>query len=309
MKNGKSAAKPLLNEEGSTTIPRKGSRVDNYLLEKPNIVIKPLFSTIKEKGTGIYCIYNSVSDKCYVGRAKNVQKRLSEHKRTLKLGNHYNDYLQKSFLKHKKESFYYFIVEFCTTDVYEARELHFIDYFNSYENGYNNTRDTSVTFQSDEIITKNRERQQIKIACLDLNGNFIRFFDSITMAANHFHTSTSNISRCCKKEFRYIKNHIFVYAAEYDSSIDYSIKPIDWSFRESVEYRNKLSKSLTGRKQTVEHRYNLAVSTGTKIKCIDDDKIYHSIETASREYKISPSSIARAIKQKRRCKGLLFEKL
>lgn len=54
---------------------------------------------------GVYKIVNKASNKAYVGQSLRVKKRVKEHFRLLRLGNHPNEHLQRSYNKHGPEVF------------------------------------------------------------------------------------------------------------------------------------------------------------------------------------------------------------
>lgn len=89
--------------------------------------------------SGIYKITNLVNGKIYVGRASFLKKRGWEHFRTLRLGKHHNEYLQKSFNKYGEINFIFEVIEYCEVEELIARE----DYWcknlqaNISEKGYN----------------------------------------------------------------------------------------------------------------------------------------------------------------------------
>ena len=49
--------------------------------------------------SGIYAIWNSITNKIYVGQAVNITKRWKNHKIELKLNRHSNKYLQSAYNK------------------------------------------------------------------------------------------------------------------------------------------------------------------------------------------------------------------
>lgn len=243
--NGQSAAKPLLNGEGSTTIPRKGSKLESILIEKPDIVFKPLFSRFSnETGQGIYAIVTLHNDKFYIGRAISFQKRFRKHREALVKKSHYCKYLQRVYNKYGKEDVYVLLLEYCNIDFQQERELYWINYFNSVTAGYNAVFDTSVNFLSKDIISKNTERMSLAVLCFKENGEFFKEFSSISDASRYFNTSSSNISRCCRKIFNHIKKHVFIYKSEYDSNVLYNRKIRDFSYKQKESYRQNMSISL-----------------------------------------------------------------
>lgn len=64
---------------------------------------------------GIYCIRNITNGKMYFGHSTNLKKRLYEHSRVLKLNEHPNIYLQRSFNKNGGNNFKIYCCEFNVT--------------------------------------------------------------------------------------------------------------------------------------------------------------------------------------------------
>lgn len=63
------------------------------------------------KRQGIYRILNLENNKCYYGSSLDLDKRLYEHKRNLRLGQHDNKHLQSSWNKYTEDSFQFDIIE------------------------------------------------------------------------------------------------------------------------------------------------------------------------------------------------------
>lgn len=131
MNNGQSAAKPLLNEEGSEIIPVKGSRLEVFLSETPNIVIEELSSKKLNKSSCIYCIFSISRMLPYIGSTKNYHKRILSHKLSLRKNIHRNKYLQGAYNKSTINDFYVFVVEYCNVDNLSEKEIYWINYFDS----------------------------------------------------------------------------------------------------------------------------------------------------------------------------------
>lgn len=113
-----------------------------------------------ESKSGIYKILNKVNGKVYVGQSKHISQRKSEHFRSLKYGQHYNKYLQRSFDKYGNESFSFEVIECCPVDRLNERERHWIKELGSEyaSNGYNAAYAT-VLF---DIYDKNKKLNHIK---------------------------------------------------------------------------------------------------------------------------------------------------
>ena len=82
---------------------------------------------------GIYKITNKINNKCYIGASKNIERRWLEHKR----GDNKNSLLYSAFKKYGKENFSYEIIEQCSLEELYKREVYWIDFFQSFKNGYN----------------------------------------------------------------------------------------------------------------------------------------------------------------------------
>jgi group I intron endonuclease len=86
--------------------------------------------------SGIYKIFDN-KNRVYIGSSVNIYKRLTEHIRNLSKGNHQNIFLQRFFNKNK-ENLFYSIVEFIPQkNLLLKREQYWIDFYNSYNIGYN----------------------------------------------------------------------------------------------------------------------------------------------------------------------------
>lgn len=92
------------------------------------------------KKMGIYKITNLKTNKCYIGRSSNLERRRKDHFRLFSTKGHkeYNKALYKSMRKHGKENFIFEVIEYL--DDYSLapnKEQYWIKYFDSYHSGYN----------------------------------------------------------------------------------------------------------------------------------------------------------------------------
>lgn len=76
--------------------------------------------------SGIYKIENVVNNKIYIGRSKNIDRRIKQHKTELRQQKHGNRYLQNSWNKHGEGSFLFTVVEYCDIHSLEEREIYWI---------------------------------------------------------------------------------------------------------------------------------------------------------------------------------------
>lgn len=86
---------------------------------------------------GIYEIINIKNGKKYIGQSINIEDRWQKHQQTLKTQKHSNDYLQKAWNKYGKDSFIFKIIEKCSREELNEKELFWIKEEDTYNNGYN----------------------------------------------------------------------------------------------------------------------------------------------------------------------------
>lgn len=97
--------------------------------------------------SGIYLIRNKVNNKIYIGKAKNIYERIRQHINLLnKKSKDENIHLINSWHKYGRENFEYEVLEYCSIDLLEEKELLYIKQFNSLDRniGYNMRLDTST---------------------------------------------------------------------------------------------------------------------------------------------------------------------
>ena len=83
--------------------------------------------------SGIYAIVHRESGKCYVGQAKVISKRRSQHYSDLRRGRHHSNYLQNSWDAFGEDAFDFVVLELCDTDLTQ-REQYWADRLDSVYN-------------------------------------------------------------------------------------------------------------------------------------------------------------------------------
>lgn len=86
---------------------------------------------------GVYCIYNIVNGKVYVGRSIDIESRWGQHRSELNSGEHHNPHLQSAWLKYGAEAFSFFILAECSERVIPFVEHYFIKSYVTYGHDYN----------------------------------------------------------------------------------------------------------------------------------------------------------------------------
>ena len=90
-----------------------------------------------KKTSGIYKIENKINHKVYIGSSVSIEDRWIRHKTDLVKGKSCSIKLQNSYNKHGVENFEFYIIEECEREILIEREQFYIDYYRSYEQGYN----------------------------------------------------------------------------------------------------------------------------------------------------------------------------
>ena len=107
----------------------------------------------------IYKIINTLNDKVYIGQTiKTVQKRFTQHKNNSNKEYFSQIVLYKAFNKYGIENFICEEIEEVPNDKLDEREKYWIEYYDSYFNGYNSTLGGRATqlynWDTDDIIEK-----------------------------------------------------------------------------------------------------------------------------------------------------------
>lgn len=98
---------------------------------------------------GIYCIKNKITNKIYIGKSKNIYKRIHQHLYDLRKGRKdENRYLKNSWNKYGEDNFEYFVLEFLeeNEELVAERELFWMTELKAVDKkyGYNLRQDSST---------------------------------------------------------------------------------------------------------------------------------------------------------------------
>ena len=93
----------------------------------------------KKQKSGIYCIENIQTNKKYIGQSVDINDRWRRHISKLNHNSHYNDYFQKAWNKYGKESFEFYVLEYCSVKDLDEREIYYIELYQTTNRdlGYN----------------------------------------------------------------------------------------------------------------------------------------------------------------------------
>lgn len=88
----------------------------------------------------IYKITNTINDKVYIGKTlSSIEKRFAEHKEDSRRAQEQVRPLYRAMNKYGQDNFSIEVVEECPIELLSNREVYWINFYHSYENGYNAT--------------------------------------------------------------------------------------------------------------------------------------------------------------------------
>jgi hypothetical protein len=226
----------------------------------------------KEK-SGIYKIVNLINNKVYIGSSVDLRKRSIHHRSHLKNGSSHCKYLQYAVNKYGIENFRIEIIK-VVDDISLMREFeeYYINFFNSVVNGYNS---------HNMVIANNylAESSKVPILCYDLDGNFIREFESIVETSRITGHSNVGIFDVCKEKVGKCGNYIF----RYKKNSDYPLKINKYihgnkGIKRSKEWNEKIRQRKLGTLQSEETKKKRSeVMTGRKMTKKQLDVGYNNI--------------------------------
>ncbi len=87
---------------------------------------------------GIYCIYfHDIDNKYYIGYSSNLYERTQNHISALKAKRHINKSLQNAYNSYGEPVIE--VLEFCKLEELSLKEIYWIEQFDSFKNGFNQT--------------------------------------------------------------------------------------------------------------------------------------------------------------------------
>lgn len=138
-----------------------------------------------ERLSGIYKITNLKNNLVYIGQTVNFGIRRRDH-----WSDKTNDDLHNDIQKLGREYFKFEIIEKCDVDQLDEREKYWIEYYDSYNMGYNNTEGGS----GNKLNAKNS--QCMSVYAYNLDGTFAAEYYSIASAMRKLNMKSNNITRC-----------------------------------------------------------------------------------------------------------------
>lgn len=141
---------------------------------------------------GIYKIINKINGHVYIGQSVEIEDRWTRHKWSAFHDKDEEDYpLYRAFRKYGLDNFTFEIIKICPREELTKWETYYIDYFNSFIEGYNQTSGGEGHYGQEKPVYQ-----------YDLNGNFIKSYPSMAEAARQLNIKKQNIYKCCHKEYK-----------------------------------------------------------------------------------------------------------
>ena len=240
---------------------------------------------------GIYKITNLTNNKVYIGQSVNITRRLQEHK----TGHNKNSSIDQAIRQEGLENFKFEIIECCNFNNLNEREKYWIQYYNSYLDGYNDTAGGAGRPK----LTLEEEEQIVKL----YDKNFS--ITNISLLINHSHSCVRN---CLLRHGRIVKNNSFYASFEDLEDIKdfifelyeqyYSIKEIQTIIKKD---HNRISNFLKLYDYEVDDKRNLRKKVAQiDITTLEVVAIYDSLYEAAQAIHGDKSNISKACLGKRK---------
>ena len=175
---------------------------------------------------GIYKITNNITNKCYIGKSVDIERRFKEHKNSKD-----NFAIHTSIKKYGIKNFSFEIIELCDKNELNDKEKYWIKYYNSYLKGYNET-------PGGEGVS---EANRIKINQYSLEGVYLKTFNSITEAIQSLNKdySGSQISSVCNGKRKSAFNFQWRYEKDYKDKLNIEpVKAVDKTRKKIYQYKD-----------------------------------------------------------------------
>lgn len=128
-------------------------------------------SQLLPHASGIYKITNLLNGRVYIGQSKDIYVRYnSHHKYEYKNENRADFQLYQAFKKYGLDNFSIEVVELCPSDELNDKEIYWIEYYNSFKQGYNMTAGGSNFSPNIHSVETEQKRRQTREKTQSLVG-------------------------------------------------------------------------------------------------------------------------------------------
>lgn len=158
---------------------------------------------------GIYRIVNLLDGKCYVGASHHLKRRKYFHNWAyIHKNNRYDKRLYQAMRQYGEENFRFEVLEYCSSDELMDKEQEWVEFYDSYKNGYNETKggNSCSNFEGKKVY---------KID--PYNKKIIAEYESIGEAARKNGDFPTSIWRVCSGLANHSRNYFWCYVDEYNA--------------------------------------------------------------------------------------------
>ena len=172
----------------------------------------------KDKICGIYCIENLTNGKKYIGQSVDIDGRWREHKSELKRNKHRNEKIQNAWNKYGETQFQFSIIELCDKGDLDALEKFYINFYDSYKNGYNKDLGGSQFRDcSESMIYNMRYAQKSRpIYQIDFDGKIVAEWYGAREASKKLQITQEGIFLCLHHIRLTYKKYIWIFVDEFN---------------------------------------------------------------------------------------------
>lgn len=264
---------------------------------------------------GIYKITNQLNQKCYIGQSINIYVRWQQHIIESKSNRNFSKFYN-AIRKYGIENFSFEVIEECEKNqqILNEREVYWISYYNSYNDGYNSTRGGQETsWQYDpQLIYQLWDNGYSVREIKDIVGCGKTTIQNRLKGYKDYNSSTSHsrgIKRSAKKEQLLIKETyiftdsqrewfnpmlpVYQYSLQGDFIAEYK-SLADAARSLGKNYSDNIGNALSHREgQRIAYNYQWSrekvdklppqpVHLGYMVKCIETGEIFPSIAEATK---------------------------
>ena len=142
----------------------------------------------------IYLITNDINSKVYVGQTiQTLNKRFNGHCCYSKSDRSINMYIKRAIHKYGRDKFHIQLIEECPVNILDEREKYWINFYNSYNTGYNLT----LGGQDSNYFNINKLENIIDIKKFE--QYILEFKPLVSEVANHFGISKCSVYNLIKR--------------------------------------------------------------------------------------------------------------
>ena len=243
---------------------------------------------------GIYMFKNKINNKCYIGQAQSLKKRIAHHFSNIKT-QRYDLPLYRAINKYGIQNFDIIILKEYSSDIdhfnictqMDQDEKYYIEKYNSYSNGYNCTLGGDggilgykMTYEQKEKIRRNSKISIVNrkmVYMYNVKEKYYITAISVTHASNITGISRSNIGRVANKI--YIKNNIKYFLCSFSKEeLSEQIKNLTDEDIKNIIEQNNLGKFKKGHKYSKGKRNREHLSNSHKQKLSESLKKYKCVK-------------------------------